>query len=75
MTFEMTPVVSSNITAVGHDPLTSTLRIQFNSGVSYDYQNVPSTLHNNLITADSIGSFFSKQIKSNPTAYPFTKVL
>lgn len=71
---QMQPVVSSNIAAVGHDAATSTLRIQFNSGSVYDYANVPASLFAELLAAESVGSFFSRAIKKNPTAYPFTPV-
>lgn len=74
MNIPMTPVVSSNIAAVGYNCPSSTLRIQFSSGTQYDYQNVSNDLFQALLTAESIGSFFSKNIKSNPTAYPFSKV-
>lgn len=36
----MHPVVSTNVAAVGYDPPTHTLRVQFRSGGTYDYYGV-----------------------------------
>ena len=57
------PVESSNIAAVGHDPETNTLRVQFRSGQVYDYQDVPAEVHAALINASSIGSHLHNHIK------------
>lgn len=40
-TMRMIPVDSSNLSAVGHDPVSQILRISFNSGGTYDYFDVP----------------------------------
>lgn len=70
---QMQSVTSSQIAAIGHDGK-STLRVQFNNGGVYDYANVGADLFAKLQGADSVGSFFSANIKKNATAYPFTKV-
>ncbi|BDG35239.1 KTSC domain-containing protein [Saccharococcus caldoxylosilyticus] len=36
----MHPVVASNLRAVGYDPISQTLRIEFHNG-TYEYYNVP----------------------------------
>lgn len=72
--FELKPVESSSISAMAHDPLTSVLRVQFTSGAVYDYQNVPATLHETILGADSVGSTFHKLIKKAPLEYPYSLV-
>ena len=74
-TIEMTPVTSSQIRAIGHDAESQTLRVEFvRGGASYDYQNVTAEMHQNLMKAESVGSFFSQNIKANPTLFPYAKV-
>ncbi len=68
----MTPVQSSNIAAIGHDPINLTLTVQFKSGSRYLYQKVPTALFDQMVKADSVGSAFHKLIKSQPDKYPFT---
>lgn len=74
-TIEMTPVDSSQIAALGHDPDTKTLAVQFNGGGLYHYDNVDAELFDRFRNADSIGSFFHKNIKSDPKAYPYRRVI
>lgn len=59
------PVSSSNLAAVGYDPTTSTLEIEFNSGRVYHYFDVPEHTHQELMSAGSVGSFFAKSIKNS----------
>lgn len=71
---ELTPVNSSIISAIGHDPDTNTLRVQFTRDkgkVSYDYRGVTSDDFAALRSAESIGKHFSANIRNN---FPFTKV-
>jgi hypothetical protein len=60
----LTPVVSSNIKAVGYDPGTKELTVQFRSGSTYRYDGVPATTYADLIDADSIGSFFHSNVRN-----------
>lgn len=57
------PVTSSAIAAIGHDPATKTLRIEFTSGGTYDYQNVSTLEHEKLLAAKSIGKHFIDTFK------------
>ena len=59
------PVKSSNIAAIGYDSTSRTLEVEFKTGAAYQYQNVPSSVVRGLRTAQSIGGYFSKRIKSN----------
>ncbi len=70
----MTPVQSSNIAALDHDPITLTLTVQFRSGARYRYEHVPTNLFDQMIKSDSVGSAFHKLIKSNPDKHPFTQL-
>jgi hypothetical protein len=57
------PVSSSNISSVGFDADTLTLEIEFTNGNIYQYFDVPSTVYEELLQADSKGQFLSTQIK------------
>lgn len=57
---QMTPVKSSNVESVGHDG--NTLAITFKGGKTYYYPNVPTSVHQSLLKAKSIGSFITTNI-------------
>lgn len=59
----MTPVKSSNIAAIGHDAETGKLHVQFKSGGTWVYDDVPAETHAAMTNADSVGSYFHKNIK------------
>lgn len=65
-----TPVVSSSITHVGHDPATNTLSIRFKSGL-YHYANVTAEEHAKFLAAPSLGQHFRTHIRGQ---YPHMKV-
>ena len=64
-------VASSNIRAIGYDPHTQTLEIEFWSGGVYQYYGVPGQIHNEIMQASSKGSFLHVYIKNS---YPFSRV-
>lgn len=64
---------SSTIAAIGHDPITETLRIQFHKGPVYRYQHVSKTLFDSMMAAPSFGKMFVAEIKAKPDLYPFMK--
>lgn len=78
-TIALSPVKSSQIAAIGHDPMTNTLAIQFSPkkdgtpGSVYHYANVSADQFNAFKSADSIGSHFGKVFKHNTKDFPFTK--
>jgi hypothetical protein len=43
-------------------------------GSEYHYQNVTPEMHQEFMAAESIGSYFGRNIKPFPEKYPFTKV-
>lgn len=79
LTFDMQPVESSQLEAIGYHAESLTLAIVFppkKSGEKdeYHYQNVSADLFAEFAAAESKGSFFIHRIKKFPTEYPYTKV-
>lgn len=78
---DMTPVESSQISAIGHDPAKNVMAIQFHGrkggqltpGSVYHYQNVTPEQHQAFIGADSLGVHFGQHFKSNDN-HPFKKI-
>lgn len=60
----MKPVKSSSIEAIGHNPSTSVLSVKFKSGETYTYAGVSADQHAKLMSAESVGSHFQKNIRS-----------
>jgi hypothetical protein len=60
----LTPLSSSNLAGYDYDPDTQLLTIQFTSGRSYDYKNVPQDIVDGLAQADSSGRYFNSNIKN-----------
>lgn len=80
---ERTQVDSSTIHAVGHDPDTNTLEIEFKGKTRnsvYRYPGVPAELHQEFLESDSLGRFFRDRIKTathdetGELLYPHTRV-
>lgn len=67
----LVPVESSNLKAVGYEPGTKALTVQFKSGAQHVYEGVPAHEHARLMASDSIGSHFHANIKS---AYKSSKL-
>lgn len=59
----MQPVSSSNLAAVGYDPETQTLAIEFKSGGTYEYYDVPQQVFDGLLSAGSLGQYFQSNIR------------
>ena len=60
---ERIAVESSSVRAVGYDPATFELEVEFHNGRTYRYQHVPIAAYRLLLQAASIGEFVNKQIK------------
>jgi hypothetical protein len=72
-------VESSQINAVGYDPETLTLAVQFKGwkgelGATYHYANVTAEDFEAFKSADSLGRHFTRHIKPFPEKFPYTKV-
>ena len=61
----MDPVNSSNLRAVGYNPMTETLTIQFHSGHIYEYYYVPQYMYDGLMSAPSKGKYHHRYIKNS----------
>ncbi len=48
---QMEPVDSSNVSAVGYDPVTETLHVKYKGGPLYEYSGVPQNTHDELMAA------------------------
>jgi hypothetical protein len=68
---ERTQVSSSNIRAIGYDPISSTLEVEFNNGTVYQYAGVPQWEVDALMSAASHGTCFNANIRNR---YPFVKL-
>jgi hypothetical protein len=76
MAIALSPVISSQIAAIGYDAATRELVIRFHSSgrkqeVLYSYDGVPSELAKGLIAAESPGSYFHRHIRRGP--YPYRR--
>lgn len=72
-------VESSQIAAIGHDPETNTLAIQFpvnKHGLQslYHYSNFTKDDYLAFMTAESKGSHFKKFIKSEIVKHPYERI-
>lgn len=68
---ERIAVNSSNLASVGYDAPSQTLEVEFNHGGIYQYYDLPEKIYTELMSADSIGSYFSHNIRN---VYPTQKI-
>jgi hypothetical protein len=68
-TIHLQPVESSNIAAIGYDDEEQALFIEFNSGSTYKYIDVPFAMYEAFMDADSKGRFFHSNIRQGGYAY------
>ena len=66
---KLTTIKSSNLHALGYDPTTQVLRVQFKgvgdkAGKVFEYAGVPPTKFAEMQAAPSVGSFFASKIRS-----------
>lgn len=62
---------SSNIKAIGYDPSTRKLHVQFHSSGTYEFDDVPPEKHAALVSAQSVGKHFQTHIRYH---HDFTKL-
>lgn len=70
---KLTPCQSSNVSAYGYDPNTSTLVVRFKGGSVYSYSGVPEVVFRGLHGAESKGAFLARHVTRN-AAYAFAKM-
>ena len=56
------PVDSEMLQYVGYDAKQKILEVVFNSGERYQYFNVPASVYDELMSADSIGQYMHRHI-------------
>jgi hypothetical protein len=59
-----TPVQSSQIKSVGHNPATNEMEVEFGNGSVYRYRGVDAAKHKAMMESPSIGSHFHANIKN-----------
>ena len=62
-------VSSSNIASIGFDPDNMILEIEFLNGAVYQYYDVPQSIYDGLMAADSHGKYFAAYIKKGGYRY------
>lgn len=65
------PVNSTTVVDIGYDASLMTLELGFKQGAVYQYFDVPDAVYQELMRADSKGTFFHANIKNN---YRYTKL-
>ena len=66
---ERVQVNSTQLSSVGYDPATLTLEVEFRKGGVYRYGGVFPETHEQLMAAESIGTFFNAVIRDGDFAY------
>lgn len=67
----LTPVDSSNLLGAGYDRPSRTLFVAFKGGALYAYRDVPRSVFEGLLAAESKGQYFHRIVKG---AYEFVKL-
>lgn len=60
---QMTPVYSSSVQSVGHDPETNELHVQWKNGKTSIYEGVPANVASDVRNAWSVGQAVNTMIK------------
>jgi phage repressor protein C with HTH and peptisase S24 domain len=58
-------VKSSVVASVGYDPTQRRLEVAFHNGRVYAYFEVPPSVYEELVAAESVGKFFNENVKPN----------
>jgi hypothetical protein len=64
-TMEREHVTSTSIASVGYDIDAETLEAEFVGSDIYQYYGVPQEVHEELMRADSVGTFFNAHVRNN----------
>lgn len=68
-------VNSSLIASVGHNGVAGVLEVEFvHGGAVYRYSGVSTAMYQEMMAAESVGKWFSKNVKARPDLYPFVRV-
>lgn len=63
MALVWTDVTSSQLSKIGYDAETLKARILFSNGSEYEYDDVPESVVNDIINAESVGRQFNATLK------------
>jgi hypothetical protein len=66
---DRTAVNSRQLSSIGYDPTTCILEVEFRKGGVYQYLGVAADIHQRLMAAESIGTFFNAVIREGGFAY------
>lgn len=64
-------VSSSNLAAIGYDPDTETLEVEFLNATIYEHKNVPQMVYEELMNSSSHGTYYNRTIKN---VYPHSRI-
>lgn len=64
-------VESTTVRSIGYDARSKVLEIEFQSGMVYQYFDVPETVHEEFQGAESKGKYFNREIRDE---YLFMRV-
>ena len=67
----LTPVSSSNVSAVGYDAPTHRLFVRFTNGSLYRYEGVTEATYRSFLAAPSKGQFVWQHLRDQ---YPYARV-
>lgn len=59
----MIRVFSAAITAIGYEPTSMRMKIQFTQGHTYDFCGVPQHIFDGLLNAGSKGGYYNERIR------------
>lgn len=62
-------VTSSNIASIGYDSFSMILEVEFLNGTIYQYFDIPETIYEDLMAADSHGKYLNEYIKKGGYRY------
>jgi hypothetical protein len=60
----MHEVESSNVKAIGYETETKILKVEYLSGLKYEYSDVPANVFDELLNSVSKGKYMNQNIKS-----------
>lgn len=67
----MCPCESSQVKAHGYDAATRTLAVEYKSGGTYHYSDVPAATYNAMKASKSVGKFIGANLKG---AHKYTRI-
>lgn len=67
---QRTEVESTTLRSVGYEPAEGILELEFTSGAVYQYFDVPVSVWQGLLRAESKGKYFNREIRDDYSALP-----